>query len=65
MEKLLNYMLLARTLISRTQYLLHIFRFFKADDDTYVFMRHLRSFLAKYNPKDPHYFGPFKQKKKN
>ena len=32
-------------------------RFMKADDDTYVVMKNLREFLAKYDPNDMHYFG--------
>ncbi len=29
----------------------------KADDDTYVVMKNLRPFLAKYKTQDIHYFG--------
>ena len=29
----------------------------KADDDTFVFVDNLRTFLKDFDPNDPHYFG--------
>ena len=31
--------------------------FFRADDDAYVLTDNLRTFLKKYDPKQPHYLG--------
>ena len=31
--------------------------FFRADDDSYVNMNNLRTFLKKYDPNQPHYLG--------
>ncbi|PAV60516.1 hypothetical protein WR25_25527 [Diploscapter pachys] len=31
--------------------------YYKADDDTYVIVEHLRAYLSKLNPDEPHYLG--------
>jgi glycoprotein-N-acetylgalactosamine 3-beta-galactosyltransferase len=43
----------------QTSFFLACDRFMKVDDDTYVVMKNLRTFLSQYNPAEPYYFGCF------